>query len=281
MKRRIFIITIIALAFFSCEEISPVVTGKMGNQGPVPPENQQRQVLVEEFTGVQCVNCPNGSIIIEGLLAQHGQQLVAISIHAGQFSPPYSQSAYDFRTPDGNNLLNYLGAPFGYPSAVVNRKLFDNQFGLQVGQNEWAGYIAQELTLPPQVLIDINPTFNNATREGEIDVILFVKETISDPDVRLSIIFTESNIVDHQLTPTSSPNTDPDYKHKHVFRGMATPFDGSPITEPLVEGSQISKSFSYSLPDDWNESEVSVVVIVSHSGQRKDVIQAHQEHLIE
>jgi hypothetical protein len=110
---------------------------------------------------------------------------------------------------------------------------------------------------------------------------LFVEEFIDAPDVRLSVIFTENNIVDAQLTPTSSPDLDLNYKHKHVFRGMATPFDGTQITESLAAGAQISKSFSYTIPDDWNEDNVSVIAVVSKAGEEKDVIQAHEVHLVE
>ena len=284
MKRLVFLLSFFACSFFACKEIAPIVTGSMSGDPnpPVPPSEQKRQVLIEEFTGVRCVQCPSGSAIIEDLLAAHGQQLIAISIHSGQFSDPYPQNQYDFRTPEGDNLLNYLGEPFGYPSAVVNRGLYQNQFDRQLGKDEWAGYIAEEKTKDPKVKIGIKPEFNFATRKASIDVDLFIEETIIDPNVRLSVIFTENGIIDHQLTPSSSPNTDPNYKHKHVFRGMATPFDGITISESLTIGDVVSKSFNYDIPADWKEDNVSVVVLVSLSdGDKKDVLQAHEVHLVE
>lgn len=276
----LFFLVFYAMAFFACEEIPPTVTGAMGGGGPVQPEDQKRQVLVEEFTGVRCINCPNGSLIIEDLRAVYGPQLVVVSIHSGQFSDPYPESQYDFRTAVGDQLLNYLGQPFGYPSAVVNRKKFDGQFDLQLGSNEWAGYIAEELASPPRVLIDIRPDFDPSTRKAQIETTLFIVETISEPDVRISVVFTENNITDHQLTPSSSPDTDPDYQHKHVLRDMATPFDGILIAEPLTAGARITRSFDYTLPDEWVAENVSVVVVVSLAGEIKDVLQAHEVHLI-
>lgn len=281
MKRLIYLFTFLAFAFTACEEIPPVVTGSMGQQGPTPPNDQQRQVLIEEFTGVRCINCPNGAIVIEELLTANSPRLIAISIHAGQFAPPYAENQFDFRTQVGDNLINYLSQPFGFPSAVVSRKQFPNQFSLQLGQNEWAGYIAEELALPVKVKIDIQPEFNATSRNATIDVTLFVEENITEPDVRLSVIFTENNIVDAQLTPDSSPDLDLDYKHKHVLRGMATPFDGEPITDALIVGAQIARSFDYSIPAEWNEDNVSIIALVSLAGANKDVIQAHEVHLIE
>src|ERR1700741_1300369 len=90
-----------------------------------PPELGDRKVLIEEFTGVRCVNCPDGSAEIENLLSLYGGNLVAVSIHSGFFSDPYPDNLYDFRTPEGDQLLNYLGQPLGYPTAVIDRKLFN------------------------------------------------------------------------------------------------------------------------------------------------------------
>lgn len=281
MKRFIFLLSFIVFAFAACEEIPPVVTGASGgDQGPTAPTDQKRQVLIEEFTGVRCVNCPNGSIIIEDLLAVYGQQLVAISIHTGNFAFPFNESAYDFRTQEGDNLLNYVGTPFGFPSAVVNRTQYPGQVSTQLGPNDWAGFIAEEAALPPQVKIDIQPIFNDAGRNAKVDVTLFVEETIDEPDVRLSVIFTENDIVDYQLTPDSSPDYDPNYKHKHVFRGMATPFDGVQLTEGLTVGQTIERSFDYDIPTEWAEENVNIVVVVSLAGSEKDVIQVHEVHLV-
>jgi hypothetical protein len=76
-------------AFFNtgCEEIPPTVTPFMGETPDtvVDVTSQQRQVLIEEFTGVRCVQCPAGAAEIETLLALHGDQLVAVAIHAGDF----------------------------------------------------------------------------------------------------------------------------------------------------------------------------------------------------
>jgi len=284
MKRQLFFLSFLLISFFACEEIPPVVTGSMGDPGGgggTTLENQKRQVLIEEFTGVSCINCPNGSKIIEDLKASSGDQLIAVSIHAGQFSIPYADNLYDFRTSEGDNLINYLGQPFGYPSAVVNRTLYDNQFDLQLGANEWAGYIAEEQAIDPKVKIDIKKDFNASTREVSMDITLFVQADITDPDIRLSVMMTENNIVDHQLTPESSPSTDPNYVHKHVLRGMATSFDGIQVTEPLFTGAEITKSFTYTLPNEWDETNCNIIAIVSLGGAEKNVLQAHEVHIVE
>ncbi|RME11560.1 MAG: hypothetical protein D6816_01945 [Bacteroidetes bacterium] len=269
----------IALAFASCDEIAPTVTGSMGNTGPGPDlTNQQRQVLIEEFTGVRCVNCPAGSAAIEDLIAIHGPQLVAVSIHAGEFAPPYSDSQYDFRTPEGDQLLSYLGEPFGYPTAVVNRKLFDGEFDLQLGQSQWAGYIQQELQEPPKVKLKIEPSYNAQTEKLDALITILVVEDVVEPDVRLSIMITESGVQDMQLTPSGKQA---DYTHKHILRTMMTNYDGAVISDELTAGKQITKSFSMDWNPDWDVNNCDILAFVSLGGTAKDVLQAHHVHIIE
>ena len=140
MKKFLYLFFVLSLGLFAgCEEISPEINPQMGPNtdpdDPSPVEDQPRQVLIEEFTGVRCVNCPDGSEAIETLLNIHGEQLVAVSIHSsGSFSVPNDENAYDFRTTEGDNILSFLGEPIGYPTAVVNRKKFPDEFDLQLGK---------------------------------------------------------------------------------------------------------------------------------------------------
>ncbi len=278
---QLFTFYFLLLTFLSCEEIPPVVTGSMGPVGPPPDvEQQERQVLIEEFTGVRCVNCPAGSAAIEDLRGLHGHRLVAVSLHAGEFAPPYSASAFDFRTSEGEQILSYLGEPFGYPTAAVNRRLFENEFDLQLGQAQWAGFIAEELAVAPKVKIDIEPAFNAVTRNLSVQVTLYVQEDITDPEVRLSVMISESNIVDLQLTPASA-TPKPDYSHQHVLRGMMTNFDGAPITETLAVQAVIERNFNLTLPVGWKEGDCHVVAFVHLSGDSKEVLQAHEEEVIQ
>ncbi|MBK8568289.1 MAG: Omp28-related outer membrane protein [Saprospiraceae bacterium] len=267
------------MLFSACEEVSPTVTGAMGGDtGGGPVEDQLRQVLIEEFTGVRCVQCPGGAIAIEELLGIHGERLVAVSIHAGDFSPPYNDSQYDFRTSEGTEIINFLERPAGYPSAVVNRKQFDGQFNLQLNQGDWAGSIASELEIVPKVRINIEPGYDQASRELTLKVTLFVDEAITDPDVHLSIMITESGIVDKQLTPAGL-NTG--YVHKHALRSMLTNWNGDPIAEPLTPGAEIEKQYTFNLPEAWVAENCELVAFVSLAGTTKEVLQAHQVHLVE
>jgi hypothetical protein len=282
MKKILFILTL-SFVLFSCEEIPPIIS-PITNQGDCPPAaeaavaNQQRQVLIEEFTGVRCVNCPAGTEAIENLIGIHGEQLIAISIHSGFFSPPYNESLYDFRTQDGESILSFLGAPFGYPSAVVNRKLFSGEDDLQLPLSQWANTVEQELALPPAVKIAIQKNYNTETRDLEVQVSLFVETDLTEQDVRLNVAITEEGVVDYQLTPDGLKA---DYTHKHVFRDLLTTVNGNPFVETPEEGAVFCQSLTGSISEDWDESKCEIIAFVTVAGDSKDVLQAHKVKLID
>ena len=286
MKKLFYLLPLCLLFCWSCDEIPPDVTrpggGNQGGNMTINVDDQPRQVLIEEFTGVRCINCPAGSAAIEGLLDSYGNQLVAISIHAGFFSKPYNQSLYDFQTVDGDNILDYLGQPLGFPTAVVNRKLFTGEDDLQINQSAWAGAIAAELQEEPKVKIGVEHTWDGTSRTIDMTVTLFGQESISAAsDPRISVMITESGVVDHQLTPQSSPDTDPEYVHKHILRDIITNFDGQPIADVLTAGGQVTESFNFNLDTDWDAKNCEMIVLVHQNAGVKDVLQAVQIHITE
>ena len=282
--KKIQLLLYIFIAFFAivgCEEVPPEInpsTGGQGGGGTTPVDDQPRQVLIEEFTGVTCVNCPAGSAAIEDLIDDHGDQLIAISIHAGSFSDPYPESEEDFRTPEGSNILEFLGSPLGYPTAVVDRKIFDGEFDLQLFRSQWAGFIAEQLTEEPKVRIAISRDFDETSRELGVTVGIYVQETVEASDVRVSVMILEDDVVDVQLTPDGK---DYDYSHKHVLRDMMTAYDGNLLSEPLTQGAVIERDFNMTLPESFVAEHCSIVAFVNLGGETKEVLQANKVKVVE
>lgn len=277
---------LLLFAFFSCDEIPPTVsTGGGDTPGPeiTELEDQRQHIIVEEYTGVSCIQCPAGSSALKDLQGIHGEQLAIISIHAGDFAIPRNNiSINDLRAQQGEDLVGYLGTPFFFPIATVNRRLFDGEQALLINRNKWAGYISEELNSSPAVKIGVEPSYDETNRRMTVDVILLVETTVPDASgARISVFLTEDDVIEPQLTPDSSPAYDPDYKHQHVLRDMLTAYDGDPISEPLQAGATIEKQFTGTLNADWNPEKMKVVVLVHNNGAVKDGIQVVEKSLTE
>ncbi|MBR9922757.1 MAG: Omp28-related outer membrane protein [Bacteroidetes bacterium] len=282
MKKFFFSICALVFLFSACDELPVEINPVMGPpdmDDTIVIDDQQRQVLIEEFTGVRCVQCPAGSAELKDLLAIHGEQLIAISLHAGEFSPPHPDSEYNFTTSEGDQIINYVGNPIGYPSAVVNRKLFEGEFDLQLGKSLWAGYIGQEKALPPKVRLGLLADYNDGGMLN-VDVRVIVDENIDSENVRLSVVISEDDIIDRQTTPEGE---DYEYKHQHVFRGMMTNWDGDAIGGPLVAGQDLEFSFSMDFPEaDWKADDCHVIAFVHLAdADNKEVLQAVEVKMTE
>jgi thiol-disulfide isomerase/thioredoxin len=248
------------LSLFACREIAPTI-----------PPLGDKKVLVEEFTGVRCVNCPAGASELEDLAALYGDRLVIVSIHAGDFAPPYSDSKFDFRTSEGTELEKLLGAPIGYPAAVINRRKFVGQERLQVFRTSWAGFISEESKTPSILTLGFVKNLNKTTRELSVEVKTIATQALQG-DIRLSVMLTESGIKDQQETPQGKKS---DYTHKHVLRKMLTKFDGDPLSISSPN-EPISKNFTLKIPENWVLENCQIVAFVHKNGSEKDVLQVSE-----
>jgi hypothetical protein len=269
MKKIITLFAFFAILTFGCNEIVEPIDLQITYTG--------RRVLVEEFTGVKCVNCPEGSKKIEELVAQHGEYIIPISIHAGFFANPYDSSLYDFRTVQGSSLeSNLLGPVSGYPAATINRTQYSNETELPISLSKWTGYIIRDILQAPKVEVDITPTYDTMSRQLSVTVDLDFAETVTEP-LGISVVITEDDIVDYQLNKGGLQSN---YNHKHVLRTMLTNYAGDAIAIGQTKaGSTPSFTYTFTLPAAWNEDNCEIIAFVSHKGAKLDVLQANKVHL--
>lgn len=234
----------------------------------IQPNPTERKVLIEEFTGVRCVNCPQGTDEIINLQSIYGNSVVAVAIHAGFFAQRYPDSKFDFKVAEGVAIEEWLGPPLGYPSAVINRTKFDGEQTLQVSRQSWPGRVASILNTDPKVKLTVETEFDPNTRRLTAKVFTLAEETISFP-VRISAMLTESNIIDPQADVAAPGGKRVDYVHKHVLRAMLTNFDGNPLADGMQRGQAIERTFSYIIPESqlpwWKPQDMSFLVFVTEA----------------
>lgn len=266
------------LLLTGCTEELIYINPGGGTTDPVDPGTLTRSVLVEELTGVKCPNCPEGTATLVGLGQIHGKKLIVVSIHAAiSYDSPYPESKYDFRTPDGTEMANFIGSPIGFPSAAVNRRIIPPDNEAYIPRTKWAGIIEEELAEAPLIDLRLNTTFNAATRQLTVTTDLIPVADL-DGEHRLTVLITQDSIVDYQKVDLIKVS---DYVHRHVFRDALTQATGDVIAEPLVADGKITKTFNYTLPADWNEKHCSVVAFVHHgTTPDKEVLQAAEEHVV-
>ncbi len=244
----------------------------------VPTGN--RVVLIEEFTGKGCTNCPKGSRELENLLTQFPNNLVVVSLHAGFFANPqfFPLGTYDLRTEEGEFLIEYLSQPLGYPSGVVNRTQVNGE--MQLSLNQWASAVTSAIQTPPAIDISIVRTYDVQSRQLIVTVSGIGKEALSG-EIRLSIMLTESGIIDAQDVFEAGGIVE-DYEHKHVLRDMMTPVTGAPVLSSITTGQTFSESFTKKLDAGWEADKMQIIAFVSLvNGSDFPILQAASVHLAE
>ena len=90
----------------------------------VKPAEVKKHVLIEDFTGQRCVNCPKATNLIHSLQQQFGEDnVIAVGIYGGDFG--YSTIAegrkpYALTTEVGNSYYTTWGVK-AQPSGMVDR----------------------------------------------------------------------------------------------------------------------------------------------------------------
>lgn len=236
--RRLFILAVFTgISFIACQEepISPKL---------LQPEASDRKVLLEKFTGVRCVNCPEGTEEIKNLQGLYGENIIPISIHAGFFAQKYPYSQFDFKTDKGEGIHGWLGTPLGYPSATIDRTLYEGELELQLPLRSWPGHVAEAISVPPLVQVTIESQFQSSDNLLIARVLVAAEQDIDHP-VRLTALLTEDNIVDPQY---SQAGVDTNYVHKFVLRDVITSFDGVGLAQSMKRGDVIERTFEYQIP---------------------------------
>jgi len=254
----------------SCDEIPPDIP-------PIQPPTGSKNVVIEEFSGVQCPNCPVGDAQIGNLKALYGDRVVAVTMHAfvtGVLSAPMSDSRYDFRTDAAEAIIKNLGLPTGIPAASVNRKLFEGQPALLSAPNQWAAKVEEELEKEALVGINLQANYDPASRLVTMDVRVIANDDISGP-TRLHMGLIEDGMIDKQIDGVTKIEA---YEHNHILRDYITNNLGDNILPEMDLGETWERRYTYTLPEEdgwWVAENITVFGFVSQNfDDKKDVLQA-------
>lgn len=249
---------------------------------PVIPSSD-KILLIEELTGVECKNCPDGANVIKAIEETYPHKVITIAIHAGSLTHPLASSKYDLKSEDGSKLEKTWLYP-SKPAAAFNRQQYADQDGIPVaGYSNWQTYAGDELEKDNVIFCSVFVNFNSNTRELNAEVTLIPEKDLAG-SFNINLFVTESKIIDSQLQPNGSVMED--YVFENVLRDIITPFDGELIGSDLKENITIKKTFSYTLPvsdDLWVAENIKVVAFVTGGidSPASPVLNAAETHIIE
>ncbi|WP_421752077.1 Omp28-related outer membrane protein [Croceimicrobium sp.] len=229
-------------------------------QLPVSTSPENKNVVLEEFTGIHCVYCPDGHLLASNFANANPGDVVLINVHAGPFANP-SANEPDFTTTYGDSI-DLISDVVGYPAGDVNRRVFtglSQNTGMAMSRGDWA--TAGNIVLG-------EASYVNVALEGDIDIstnVLTVDVemyfTANAPsDVNLNVALLQDNISGPQTGASSNPgqvNPDGSYNHQHMLRELLTGQWGEVVTT-TTSGTTVTRQYTYSIPASINGVPVSI-----------------------
>ena len=251
--------------------------------------NPNKKVIIEDFTGHKCPNCPDAAREMDAIHNIYGNQIIGLAIHVSSFAKPYpSPFIYDFRTEWGDNWDDYYGiSEAGLPRGMINRTGFEDNTH-KLGKDEWADAVALELKKEIDFKISIvaNTTSISVTTE--------VVNNITN-SYNIVICLAENNIINWQK---DGVNDVEDYEHNHVLRSVITD-ESLSANQSFVSGEIIENSYPINLDEleqdnikysqnnvsgngnagDWESTNMNVIAYI-YDISNYEILQVKQTSLI-
>ena len=288
MKKYLILISTI-LIITSCDiEEGPFITDYNAYVNP------EKKVLIEDFTGHLCPNCPDAAEELEAIKSIYPDQIIGLAIHVSTtFARPYPASQaplfqYDFRTQWGDEIDNYYAiSDGGLPKGMINRIGFPENHKL--GKDEWSTIVANELKKEIDFKIYISSDSTSIS-------IISESQKNNTGDYNLIVCLAESNIINYQKD--GQTNID-NYSHNHVLRSVLIDQQLSNTSNYII-GQEIETSITYNLDDleqynityslnntaelgngnagEWNADNMSVIAYI-YNNNTKEIIQVEEAYL--
>lgn len=219
---------------------------KVNAQEPqfVSTEQQNRNVLIEEFTGRECGYCPMGQKAVNEMMAANPGRVFSVNIHRLGFMS--TTASPNLNTTNGGELFKTFGVN-GIPAAAINRT------GATVHPADGAAAVMvnEQLNKEAEVNVGGRVLINPETRVATITVEAYYTKNSASETNYLNIMMLQDSILGGQnggsyFNPEQMIGTL--YVHMHTFRDLITDMKGDAIA-PTTAGTLITKTYEYQIPE--------------------------------
>lgn len=213
----------------------------------VKPEAARRVVLLEDFTGQRCVNCPKATEVIEQLQQTYGDSaFIAVGIHGGPLGFSGNTTFAGLVTSAGDEYFNHWDLEY-QPVGIVNRRG-------AVNYTDWTMVVKEEMAKPAPLEMKMSALL----KQGQIIIKLREFGTDGSTTGKLQIWLLEDQVTALQLMPDGTANAN--YVHNHVLRSPINGLWGEDFTIREGENKEQTRMF---LPNEtWNLHHLSLVAFV-------------------
>lgn len=263
MKKSLFIAALALVTGFASAQVSDTIVS-------LTPSN--KNVVLEEYTGVNCTYCPDGHKRANELAAANPGRVFLINIHTGGY-------AANYQTEFGTALMNQTGLQ-GFPSGTINRHVFSGST-TALDRSQWASRAQTIMSQASPVNIAAEGTIDFQTRELNLKVQLYYTADQTVTSNALNVAILQNNVLGPQVGGASlnpAQMVGSQYKHMHMLRHLITGQWGETITNTAA-GTLVEKTYTYTIPQQFGITNQLVNAILEDLTIVAFVAEGHQEIL--
>lgn len=223
-----------------------------------------KHVLLEDFTGHKCVNCPEAALEAHDLAEELNHQLIIYSVHAGYYADPDDEGDYtaDFRC-DAGNELNADFQIIANPIGTVNRVEYGGS--VLIGAGNWEASVLSELGKEDLVNLKVTNTYYPNLNTIQINVATTFLNAM-EGNYKLVVYLAEDHIIAPQKNNNESIGPSPDwldYEHRNILRDAINSTYGDNLTDTgEVEAITYYNKFTYDMNPEWVTENCNLIVYV-------------------
>jgi hypothetical protein len=249
-----------------------------------------RSALIEVFTGVRGMYCPEMQAAANTLEVANPSRVVVINIHTGPYAVLMAGWP-DYTTSYGQAIADTAGMSYflvSYPAASVNRYHFwdvpavksekyvndSNYTNLKLAGINPA--VNDRLAQISPVNIGISTKYDQVTRTLTVLTELYYTATETYPNY-LNVALLENSVIGKQQNKTQ---IDTAYVQNHILRHLLTGQWGVVVSSTLATN-RIKNTYTYKVPTNvaMQNADVAVFVTREIGGRKVDVISVKKKKL--
>ena len=178
------------------------------------PNNMERTLLVEGFTGQNCSNCPSGHLTIASAIESSKKDIIEVAHHAG-FQPDM------FTMIEDDSYRFYYSNPTSTfaPAVMVNRNAYDDVSTFPVVNTEYNNILSliyNAAASKPYVSLNLETGLDEKTRELNVKLQILPHTELPSKQMLFNVFLVQDGLVGYQASGGS------EYVHNRVFRGAIT-----------------------------------------------------------
>lgn len=238
---------------------------------PFVPSTGGKTVLIKDFTGVRCVNCPAAAEYAHELQHNMGEDKVFImAVHAGFLASPMG-SFPDFTTEEGtywynDNSSNPLFS-VDHVSLTDGNTLYYDQMDAPVSDG-----LAEGQTFEVQVFNHYDDSTRTIHTEADVMAVANV-----EGDFYVTVCLVEDSIVGWQTIPGG---IDQEYVFRNVFRKTFNGKNGDSFFQGMCYvNDEYTYKYEMQLDPAFNADQCYVLTYVSDKSQGDKILQTAMEKI--